>query len=245
MYQRSGVVLRESINFIFFTSTLLADYPSLEPIEETIIQTPHPASPVAPLANEPSPPQPTRIAWSQWGEKTRLTMWRMPTSCYTICVSGTRVVRRLPAHAPRQYKIQVCDFNPYAAVDEVQVAMPGKPAVSTQQYIHARQNNVFKNTLLFEDSLYGFLPYLEVTTRSTFEMEEVMIDADNIYLVHVSPQFCHVRSLRGMVLTVLSLGTLRNGARNRGAFVLIRRIQLCPKKSGNASTMLVDKLNLA
>jgi hypothetical protein len=147
-------------------------------------------------------------------------MWRLPTIYYTICVSGTRVVRRLPTRAPRRYTIQVCDFNPHAAVDEVQAAMPAKPAVSTQKYIHARQNNVFKNTLLFEDPLYGFLPYLEVTTSSTFEMEEVMIDADNIYLVHVSPPFCRV----GMMLTVLSLGTLRNGARNRSAFVLIYRI---------------------
>jgi lipopolysaccharide assembly outer membrane protein LptD (OstA) len=104
---------------------------------------------------------------------------------------------------PRRYKIQVCDFNPYAAVDEVQAQMPAKPAVSVQKYIHAQQDNVFKNTLLFEDSLYGFLPYLEVTTRSTFEMDEVMIDADNIYLVHVSRQPFRIGCLRDMPLTSL------------------------------------------
>jgi len=76
-------------------------------------------------------------------------------------------------------------------MDEVQVAMPGKPAVSTQRYVYAEQDNVFKNTLLFREPLYGFLPYLEVTSRSTFEMEEVMIDHDNLYLVHVSLSFAH------------------------------------------------------
>jgi len=191
-YRHGGVDLHESINFIFFTSTLLADYPPYEHSGEVTpgsIQSDDSTPMFDESMTPPSgatPPSPIRIPWSRWGERTRLTLWRMPTSCFTICVSGTRVVRRTAAPVPRRYKIQVCDFNPFAAVDEVQVTTPATPPASMQRYVHARQDNVFKNTLLFEEPLYGFLPYLEVTTRNSFEMEDIMIDADNIYLVHVS-----------------------------------------------------------
>ncbi|KIM20861.1 hypothetical protein M408DRAFT_333779 [Serendipita vermifera MAFF 305830] len=190
-FQRSTILVRESINFIFFTSTLLADYPGLpDPSEEDeiLIDIESNDGELAETndaeTNKSKAPPITVVPWAQWGEQTRMTIWRMPTSCFLICVSGTRVVRKIPTTVPRRYKIQVCDFNPYAAVDEVQVAMPGKPAVSTQRYVHARQDNVFGNSLLFQAPVYGFLPYLEVTTRNTFEMEEVMIDHDNLYLVH-------------------------------------------------------------
>jgi hypothetical protein len=155
------------INFIFFTSSLLGDLPPLD------------TKPTGDMQNI------RIIPWKQWADHTRVTIWKPPASVFTICVSGTRLVRRIPGTAPNHYKIQVCDFNKYALVNQDTITNFGSP-VCTTRYVHPNQDNVLKNTILFNEPICTHLPYLEITTRSSFKLNDIMIDHDNIYLVRVS-----------------------------------------------------------
>jgi hypothetical protein len=169
LYEVAGLFMEEHkpINFIFFTSSLLRDPPSLE--TETIDDV-----------------QNIRvIPWEQWADYTRVTIWKPAVRIFTICVSGTRFVRRIPGNAPNHYKIQICDFNKYALANQDTIANLGS-AVCTTRYVHSSQENMLKNTILFNEPLCTSLPYLEITTRSSFKLHDVMIDHDNIYLVRVS-----------------------------------------------------------
>jgi hypothetical protein len=155
------------INFIFFTSSLLGDLPSLD---------------TEPTGNV----QDIRvIPWKQWADHTRVTIWKPPARDFIICVSGTRLVRRIPGTAPNHYKIQICDFNKYALANQDTITNLGSP-VCTTRYVHPSQDNIVKNTMLFIEPLCTPLPYLEITTRSSFKLHDIMIDHDNIYLVQVS-----------------------------------------------------------
>lgn len=169
LYEVAGLVMEENtpINFIFFTSSLLRDLPSSE------------TEPTGDLQNI------RVIPWKQWADHTRVTIWKPPARVFTICVSGTRFVRRIPGNAPNHYKIQICDFNKYALANQDTITNLASP-VCTTRYVHSSRDNILKNTILFNEPLYTRLPYLEITTRSSFKLRDVMIDHDNIYLIRVS-----------------------------------------------------------
>lgn len=156
---------RNPINFIFFTSSLLdTPFQSSEEVDE--------------------PEAVTVIPWSDWAEFTRVTQWKPPSQNFTISVSGTRFVRRIPGNAPNHYHIQICDFNKYALGNQDAIPNPAT-SVCTTKYIHLGQDNLLRNTAIFKEPISTSLPYLEITTRSSFKLHDVMIDHDNIYLILV------------------------------------------------------------
>src|SRR5271170_4304125 len=102
------------INFIFFTSSLLRDPPPLE------------TEPASDMQNI------RVIPWKQWADHTRVTIWKPAARVFTICVSGTRFVRRIAGDAPNHYKIQICDFNKYALANQDTIPKLGSPVCTTR-----------------------------------------------------------------------------------------------------------------
>ncbi|CCA75303.1 hypothetical protein PIIN_09288 [Serendipita indica DSM 11827] len=88
------------VNYIVFASTFLKTFPNeetnlgiVDPEEFRYIST---------------------VPWKDWSLQTRITSWNSERSVYKAVTYGTRIVRLLPAANPGRYRIQICDFNPYA-----------------------------------------------------------------------------------------------------------------------------------
>ncbi|KAG8801255.1 hypothetical protein FRC17_006692 [Serendipita sp. 399] len=160
-YQLSGLMMRESpISLFLFTHVFLQEYgPSVTPPDETM--------------------ETIIVPWDQWGNNTRTTLWNPAESVYNICVNGSRVIRKIPTNVPNRFKLQLCDFNPYA-ISSIE-SLPGKPT-SNYRYVHPSHDNVLEMRV-FKQKVYSPLPYLEITTKKSFEAHDVMLDHDNIYLV--------------------------------------------------------------
>ncbi|KAG8861027.1 hypothetical protein FRB91_011063 [Serendipita sp. 411] len=168
-----GMLTRESpMTLLLFTHTFLRDY-----------------KPMGAILGEGT--STTIVPWELWGESTRLTLWNSPASVYSICVNGLRVIRKISTGVQQHFKIQLCDFNPYA-VSSIE-SLPGKPT-STYRYVNSAMESTF-NMHIFTQQVYTPLPYLEVTTKRSFEARDVMLDHDNVYLVRVSVTFSRSRDL--------------------------------------------------
>ncbi|KAG8818938.1 hypothetical protein FRC17_010661 [Serendipita sp. 399] len=160
----NGVVsVEQPISLVTFINTLLHDYGSFDSTSEE-------SGPV------------TIVPWEQWEEHTRITRWNPPSSVYGICVSGTRVVRKVPTDIGDQFKVQICDFNPYAVNNIRNNELLSKNYTSDYRYIHSSFDTLGERRV-FKQKVNCGLPYLEITTKRSFQLHDVMLDHDSIYLI--------------------------------------------------------------
>jgi hypothetical protein len=153
---------------IFFTSHLLRnEYPGQNIAEEELLGD-----------------YPIDVPWTAWGFQTRMILSTFPRNAWSIRAHGTRLILQIKGDVPNHYKIRVLDFNPY--IHSVPEELLNAQSSTTSRYVSPRQDDVLSNSMIFKETIYTTLPYLEVTTKKFFMANAVMIDHDHIYLVEVS-----------------------------------------------------------